>query len=53
MTEAEEHIKIITVKQLHCLRCGYDWIPKKQDEMPRTCAGCGSPYWDKARRQKK
>jgi len=33
---------------LRCLRCGHSWIPRKVD-MPRTCPGCRSAYWDKPR----
>lgn len=31
---------------LHCLRCQYDWPPRKTVE-PKRCPRCGSPYWNK------
>jgi len=41
------------LKQLICLRCGYEWWPKSP-EKPKTCANkkCNSPYWDRPRRVK-
>jgi predicted Zn-ribbon and HTH transcriptional regulator len=38
----------ITVWGYHCLRCGYEWVPKRA-EAPRVCARCKSPYWDRER----
>lgn len=32
-----------------CERCGYVWIPRKQ-ELPKVCPRCKSPYWDRPRR---
>jgi len=49
MTETEEHIKVVEVNKLHCLRCGFEWFPRYQHKMPRTCANCCSPYWDTPR----
>ncbi|MEM3260703.1 MAG: hypothetical protein QXZ38_04085 [Candidatus Micrarchaeaceae archaeon] len=34
-----------------CLRCGYEWIPKKEN--PKNCPRCHSPYWFKERRRHK
>lgn len=28
-----------------CKRCGYEW--KERKELPRLCARCKSPYWDR------
>ncbi|MCO5381772.1 MAG: endonuclease Q family protein [Methanosarcina barkeri] len=53
MIETLEPIRTVETKKLHCLRCNYDWFPRDADKLPRTCAGCGSPYWDRPRRAKK
>ena len=43
-----------SVKKYRCLRCGYEWIPRKS-ELPKVCANkkCKSPYWNIPRGQKK
>ena len=55
MTEQIEPIRTVIVKKLHCLRCGYEWIPKYEGKIPKNCANpkCNSPYWNKPRRVKK
>jgi len=35
-----------------CSRCGYVWIPRQEDA-PKTCPKCRSPYYDRPRRQPK
>ena len=45
----EKELKIIT---LECLRCNHHWIPRKK-QMPMVCPSCMSPYWNRARIQKK
>ena len=35
-----------TLTELTCLRCGYTWFPRRP-ELPKVCAKCVSPYWDK------
>lgn len=40
----------IVLPTLHCLRCGHTWPPRKP-ERPLRCAKCGSPYWDRTRRE--
>lgn len=37
------------LKKLICKRCGYIWIPRKE-ELPITCPKCRSPYWNKEKR---
>jgi len=32
--------------ELRCKRCGYEWL-RKGHSMPKTCARCNSPYWQK------
>lgn len=32
-----------------CERCGHKWIPRNE-ENPRVCPRCKSPYWDRPRR---
>ena len=53
MTEAVEPIRTVEIKKLHCLRCDSEWLPRYEGKLPRTCANCGSPYWDVPRRAKK
>jgi len=36
----------ITLKGYRCERCGHEWVPRN-DENPRVCPKCKSPYWDK------
>jgi predicted Zn-ribbon and HTH transcriptional regulator len=40
----------MTITELHCLRCGHHWFPKKP-EKPKRCAKCTSPYWDVPRKK--
>ncbi len=37
----------VKINKIKCKRCGYEWVPKKEDV--RTCANpkCRSVYWDK------
>lgn len=37
--------------RLKCLRCGYEWIPRK-DKLPKTCTNCNSQYWNTPRKIK-
>jgi predicted Zn-ribbon and HTH transcriptional regulator len=39
----------VTLKGYKCERCGHVWLPKEQ-EAPRVCPKCKSPYWDRPRR---
>ena len=32
-----------------CERCGHEWLPRQEEE-PRVCPKCKSPYWNKPRR---
>lgn len=34
----------IKITRLECKRCGYSWVPKKEDV--RICPKCHSPWWD-------
>jgi Zn finger protein HypA/HybF involved in hydrogenase expression len=34
----------IQAQGYRCLRCDHTWIPRRMGA-PRTCPGCGSPYW--------
>ncbi len=36
------------IKYLHCLRCGYDWIPRGFAR-PKACPECKSRAWDEKR----
>ncbi len=33
-----------------CERCGHDWLPRAQEQEPRVCPKCKSPYWNQPRR---
>ena len=37
----------IKLKILQCKRCGYRWVPRVQEGIPKRCANCKSIYWDK------
>lgn len=39
-------MKKISLPKLHCLRCGHNWIPRKETP-PKRCPKCNSPYWNK------
>ena len=39
----------ITIKGFQCDRCGHQWVPREED-YPRVCPKCKSPYWDKPRK---
>lgn len=39
----------ITLKGYQCERCNHKWIPREENEIPRVCPKCKSPYWDKPR----
>lgn len=34
--------------RLHCTRCDYEWIPRKET-LPVRCPQCASPYWNRKR----
>ena len=38
----------VKIKKIECKRCGYKWIPRKEEI--RICPKCKSPYWDRDRR---
>lgn len=44
----------MTLDAWKCLRCGYVW-PDKREKKPIRCPapGCGSPYWDIPRKNKR
>lgn len=35
---------------LLCNRCNYQWKPHKDNQNPKRCAKCRSPYWDSERK---
>jgi DNA-directed RNA polymerase subunit RPC12/RpoP len=41
----------ITIEGYKCERCRHEWIPRNQEEHPRVCPACKSPYWDKPRKK--
>jgi len=40
-----------TVWGYKCERCGHEWVPRNEDE-PRVCPKCKSPYWNRPRRER-
>jgi len=43
-------INNIKIPKLKCKRCGYKWIPRKEEVI--VCPRCKSPYWNVERRKK-
>ncbi len=39
----------VTLKGFQCERCGHVWVPR-EDETPKVCPKCKSPYWDRPRK---
>ncbi len=39
----------VQVTQLKCQRCGYTWMPKNYQVMPKVCPRCKSMNWDRPR----
>jgi len=35
----------IIIKHLHCMRCNWDWIPRKKVSEIRQCPKCKTAYW--------
>lgn len=42
-------MKIKNIKKLKCLRCGYEWLPRKTDVRQCPNRKCHSIYWDMPR----
>ena len=34
-----------------CNRCGYVWMSGENKPLPKRCADCNSPYWNKERKR--
>ncbi|MCD4740020.1 hypothetical protein K8R43_02370 [archaeon] len=34
-----------------CERCGHEWKPRNEEE-PRVCPKCKSPYWNRPKKKK-
>lgn len=39
----------VTLEGWKCLRCEHQWLPR-DNEHPKVCPKCKSPYWDTPRR---
>jgi len=46
---AQPDIVTLTVSRYTCLRCGYTWIGRDPGVVPKRCAACTSPYWNRPR----
>lgn len=42
----------INLPKLECRRCRHTWHPRRE-EIPVRCPKCGSPYWNKDRKDNK
>lgn len=42
-------MKVQLDKQLKCLRCGYEWLPRKEDV--RICPACKSARFDEPKKR--
>lgn len=49
-TQLERAVKVLA--ELHCERCGHDWIRRKFLEVPKYCPHCKSPIWNKPKNEK-
>jgi len=38
----------VILRGYECARCGHKWVPR-DDDKPKVCPKCKSPYWDKPR----
>ena len=38
----------IEIKKMKCLRCNYEWHPRKEEV--RICPKCKSPYFDREKK---
>jgi len=38
------------VPELTCLRCGYEWLPRNLDRLPKQCPKCLTKLWNKPRK---
>lgn len=45
-------IREIKIKECVCERCSHEWIPREQNEMPKVCPKCKSPYWNTPKKEK-
>lgn len=41
------HEALVQPWSVHCLRCGYKWIPHSPFVPPMTCTRCGSAAWNR------
>ncbi len=41
------------LKGYQCDRCSHKWVPREEDETPRVCPKCKSPYWNTKRKLEK
>jgi len=37
------------LKKLKCVKCGHEWIPRKEDV--RQCPKCKTAYWAKSKKK--
>lgn len=43
----------VSVYKFVCERCGHEWIPRDNENEPRVCPKCKSPYWNTPRKADK
>lgn len=44
-------VKKVPLMGYRCERCGHEWLPRNE-EPPRVCPKCKSPYWDRPKKNK-
>jgi hypothetical protein len=40
------------IEYLECKRCGYEWIPRKENGNVKACPDCRSRYWNIPKKNK-
>lgn len=43
-------MKLVELWVWFCERCDHLWLPRNQEQKPKVCPKCKSPYWDTPRR---
>ena len=46
----EDYLIDVKKKGYRCLKCDYEWIPRKKNGKPQTCPKCKKRGWDKPKK---
>jgi hypothetical protein len=41
----------LKVEAFQCDLCGHVWLPRNRKDVPKACARCKNPNWDKGRKK--